>query len=45
MPSLGDKALWIMALLLILVGFFLIYPVLLLLVQSFNVAPEIFSAP
>jgi ABC-type Fe3+ transport system, permease component len=45
MPSFGDKALWIMALLLILVGFFLIYPVLLLLVQSFNVAPEIFSAP
>jgi iron(III) transport system permease protein len=44
-PTFGDKALWIMALLLILVGFFLIYPVLLLLIQSFNVAPEIFSAP
>src|SRR3954462_4033614 len=45
MPTCGDKALWIMALLLILVGFFLIYPVLLLLLQSFNVAPEIFSTP
>jgi iron(III) transport system permease protein len=45
MPRFGDKALWIMALLLILVGFFLIYPVLLLLLQSFNVAPEIFSRP
>ena len=44
-PTFGDKALWIMALLLILVGFFLIYPVLLLLAQSFNVAPEIFSTP
>jgi iron(III) transport system permease protein len=43
MPLLRDKTLWIMALLLILVAFFLIYPVLLLFVQSFNVAPEIFG--
>jgi iron(III) transport system permease protein len=42
---LRDKSLWIMAAVLILVGFFLIYPVLLLLVQSFNVAPEIFGIP
>jgi len=40
---LGDKSLWIMALLVILIGFFLIYPVLLLFIQSFNVAPDVFG--
>src|SRR5581483_9455934 len=43
--ALRDKTLWIMALLMILVGVFLVYPVVLLFIQSFNVAPEIFGTP
>jgi iron(III) transport system permease protein len=43
--SLPDKSLWIMTLVLVVLAFFLIYPVLLLLVQSFNVAAEFFGVP
>jgi iron(III) transport system permease protein len=37
-----DKSICIMAVILLTLGFFLLYPVALLLVQSFNVAPDIF---
>ena len=36
---------FVMALVLITLGFYLIYPVLLLLVNSFNTAPEVFVGP
>ncbi len=38
-------AYFIMASILIVLGFFLIYPVLLLMINSFNVAPEFFIPP
>lgn len=41
--SLFDKSLWIMGVLLVVLGFFLLYPVVVLLIMSFNVLPEIFS--
>lgn len=41
---LPDKSLWIMAVLLLTLGFLLLFPVVILLVLSFNTAPEMFSA-
>lgn len=40
---LPDKSLWIMAVLLLTLGFFLLFPVIILLIQSFNVLPDIFT--
>lgn len=37
-----DKSIFIMAVILLTLGFFLLYPVALVLIQSFNVVPDIF---
>lgn len=49
LPTRGTRLVapstFIMAAILILLGFYLLYPVLLLLVYTFNVAPEVFVLP
>ncbi len=43
-PQQGTAS-FVMAMILLVLGFYLIYPIVLLLIMSFNVAPSIFAGP